>query len=120
MPIRNQVDFGKEFTDTLAMKLFIFLIVLLSLCRCTSTPKVDLRKIALNNSKGDVLHVLGNPHRTYVKEGILRWIYLVPDSAGSKVEKEVWFKEGVVVFVDSPSAKSKTVPETQIQFTPVD
>lgn len=120
MAIRNQVDFGKEFTHTLIMKLLFFSTWILWLCQCTSSPKIDLRQVSLNNSKGDVLHILGNPHRTYVKEGVLRWVYLVPESGGLKVEREIWFKEGVVVFVDSPGIKSKASSDADIQFTPVD
>jgi hypothetical protein len=120
MPIRNQVDFGEEFIDTLVMKFLFFSFFVLLICHCTSAPKMDLRKIALNSSKGDVLHILGSPQRTYFKEGTLRWVYLVPEKSGTPIEKEVWFKEGLVVFVDSPGIKRKDTADTQIQFTPVD
>lgn len=70
--------------------------------------------ISIGDDKGAVLHQLGNPERTYSKEGTQRWVYKTKDAAGV-VEKEIWFQDGKVVFVDEASRAKKT----SIPFEPV-
>lgn len=77
---------------------------------CATTPKINFDSIQIGETKGSVLHKLGNPVRTYFKEGTQRWVYPVPSEDGSTTDKELWFQEGRVVLIDSPP---------QIIFTPV-
>jgi hypothetical protein len=74
---------------------------------CSSPPPVDLQNISLGDEKGIVLHKLGNPDRTYYKEGTQRWVYKIKPANGPSIEKEVWFQEGKVVFIDQASRGKK-------------
>ncbi|MBY0383802.1 hypothetical protein K2X05_01475 [bacterium] len=76
----------------------------------STAPKINFDSIQIGETKGSVLYKLGNPTRTYFKEGTQRWVYRTSGENGI-AEKELWFQEGRVVLIDSPP---------QIIFTPVD
>lgn len=79
---------------------------------CSSLPgESAFRSVALGDQKGDVLYKLGNPNRTYQKEDTQRWVYKF-----EKQEKEIWFKNGIVVYTDKVDSPGNT---QKIEFTPV-
>jgi hypothetical protein len=98
------------------MKKLLILAFCVGLFACSSPPVIDLQQISIGDDKGVVLHKLGNPDRTYFKEGTHRWVYKVKNTAGLVAEKEIWFQESQVVFVDeAPRAKKEPIPFEPVQ-----
>jgi hypothetical protein len=67
---------------------------------CQSSPAKAFDQVQIGSTKGPILSSLGNPRRTYRKGGVDRWVYDVPNNDGGTTEKELWFKDGIVVFKD--------------------
>ncbi len=93
------------------MKKLLLSVICFGLFACSSPHPIDLQQISIGDDKGTVLHQLGNPDRTYFKEGTQRWVYKIKHVASSGAEKEIWFQDGKVVFVDeAPRAKKESIP----------
>ena len=93
------------------MKKVLLSVICFGLCACSSPPPIDFQQISIGDEKGTVLHKLGNPERTYFKESTQRWVYKLKQPTGSSIDKEIWFQEGKVVFVDlAPRAKKEPIP----------
>jgi hypothetical protein len=87
----------------------LFLCIIL-ISACASSPQKEYEKIPIGSDKGHVLHLLGNPDRTYRKNSIDRWVYNFRyDESTDRptvYEKEIWFENGKVVYKDKPGAHS--------------
>lgn len=97
------------------MKKVLLSVICFGLFACSSPPPMDLQQISIGDAKGSVLHKLGNPDRTYFKESTQRWVYKLKQPTGSSVDKEIWFQDGKVVFVDEAPRNKKE----SIHFEPV-
>jgi hypothetical protein len=102
------------------MKFFFWLLFCGALQACSTSSPIDLRQISIGDDKGDVLHQLGNPTRSYYKEDTQRWVYKLRDEGQTFVEKEVWFKDGRVVYVDSHKYKAPAPAKKKIEYTPIE
>ncbi len=97
------------------MKKVLLWVAQLGLMSCSSPPPINLQHISLGEEKGVVLHKLGNPERTYYKDNTQRWVYKIKQAANSSIEKEIWFQEGKVVFVDEAPRKKTSIPFEPVQ-----
>ena len=98
------------------MKKVLLSVVVLGLFACSSPPPIDLQQISIGDEKGIVLHKLGNPERTYFKDGTQRWVYKIKQPASTAVDKEIWFQEGKVVFIDQAQRhKKQAIPYEPVQ-----
>lgn len=81
----------------------LFIVLPLILLGCTTfRPGSSFHTVQIGDSKGVVLNKIGNPHRSYFKEGTQRWVYLLKSAKNSPAEeKEVWFQSEQVVYVDA-------------------
>jgi outer membrane protein assembly factor BamE (lipoprotein component of BamABCDE complex) len=114
------VDLKIVFTHTRAMKNIFLALFLLILAGCASSPAALFQSIAIGDEKGSVLSKLGNPERTYYKEDTHRWVYAFKDQNGAKVEKEIWFQNGRVVYFDVLKTKKSNEVKKNISFEPVE
>jgi hypothetical protein len=107
----KQVDFKRKFLYDFSMKKVLLSLICFVINACSSAPPIDLQQISLGDEKGTVLHKLGSPERTYFKENTQRWVYKIKQAASPVIEKEIWFQEGKVVFVDiAPRTKKESIP----------
>jgi hypothetical protein len=116
------VDLQRFLADNLFMKslFFIFITALFFVTtNCQSKPLTSFQNIALGDNKGAVLNTLGNPVRTYHKNDAHRWVYRFKNAESQVVEKEVWFKDGEVVYIDSLAEKPKKSPQAS-DYVPVE
>ena len=98
------------------MKKVLLLVICIGLCACSSPPPLDLQQISIGDEKGTVLYKLGNPERTYFKESTQRWVYKIKHEASPVTEKEIWFQDGKVVFIDeAPRNKKDPIPYEPVQ-----
>jgi hypothetical protein len=109
------VDFKPILLYAFSMKKVLPWVIGFGLSACSSPPPIDLQLVTIGDEKGLVLHKLGNPDRTYFKESTQRWVYKIKQPAGPTIEKEVWFQEGKVVFIDQASRPKKV----SIPFEPI-
>ena len=93
----------------------------LFLTACQTSPYSAYREIQIGAQKGQVLHVLGNPERTYRKLDTDRWVYHFKEDGSDPAVKEIWFNNGRVVYKDSEtSSPQPQTPAKDSDFVPVE
>jgi len=87
------------------MRATITVMIFCVLClNCQSSPHLIFEKISPGLTKGELLSQLGNPDRTYYKDGIDHWVYKMRTRSGNWMIKEVLLKNNIV--------QGKTIPPT--------
>ncbi|MBY0315782.1 MAG: hypothetical protein K2Q26_09700 [Bdellovibrionales bacterium] len=104
---------------------YLFLCIIL-IPGCASSPQKDYEKIPIGSDKGYVLHLLGNPDRTYRKSSVDRWVYYFrsEDSTNRPAvyEKEIWFENGKVVYKDKggePKSERRDIGPQRSDYEPI-
>lgn len=100
--------------------LFAFLLWILlisTITSCQTSPHVVYDNIAIGAKKGEVLHAIGSPTRTYRKNGTERWVYKMPSKSGAWLYKELVIRNGIVINKEIPeqSAKPKDIDYEEIK-----
>lgn len=102
------------------MKKIFLVLGLIFFTSCASSPAQHFQSITIGDEKGSVLSKLGNPSRTYYKEDTQRWVYSLKDGSAPVKEKEIWFQNGRVVYIDALQIKNAQETKKQIRFEPVE
>ncbi len=96
------------------MRLLILTLIVILFTGCRTLDPDELSEVQIGAEKGQVLNVLGNPQRRYRKNDTDRWVYQFPHGENKEiVEKEIWFQNGRVVYIDSAKmpARKKDQPK---------
>ncbi len=88
---------------------FLHSCFLLIACACTIEQKKQFEQIQVGMDKGQVLDIMDSPQRTERHHGQDRWTYFIenPDAQNpiqreQKVEKQIYFENGMSTYVGDP------------------
>ncbi len=92
------------------LKLSIFILLFLTLSACQTPLTKSYQALTLGMEKTDVLEIMGNPTRTRRIQDKDRWSYVFYDN-DIRLEKEVHFFQGNVVYLGDPPAPKISAEE---------
>lgn len=87
------------------MKYYIFILILI-IQGCAHKPFKNFQKVKIGMDKGDVIHLLGGPHRAIRFDGKDIWFYQFYQK-GSWIKKEIAFNNGFVHYFGPRKTKRK-------------
>jgi outer membrane protein assembly factor BamE (lipoprotein component of BamABCDE complex) len=87
--------------------LLVWILISIMITSCQTSPQEAYNDIAIGAKKGEVLHAIGSPIRTYRKNGTERWVYKMQSKSGTWMYKELVIRNGIVINKEIPEQSAK-------------